>query len=221
MTEEVKTVETQSFQIWLSQSLDDLGWTAPHYIGSAFTKPFDTWCDMAYTIPEEAWERPPGTVLYFCGSLAGEANPAVDDDRDYPYRRREAVRRNAVAFLRDTARHLWPQACDARGEFRWDLLANPPGRQGEEAFGESRFDGQYWRANVNPTDRYVLAVPGSAQYRISPLDMTYDNLTIAGDWTSCGLNEGCVEAAVISGRVAAHALAGFPLLEDVVGYDHP
>jgi uncharacterized protein with NAD-binding domain and iron-sulfur cluster len=216
MAEEVKTVETQAFQIWLNQSLEDLGWTAPYYIGSAFTKPFDTWCDMAYTIPEEGWERPPRTVLYFCGALAEPADPASRSERDYPQRRHETVRENALTYLRETARHLWPQACDAQGEFRWDLLADPAGLQ-----GPARFDSQYWRANVNPTDRYVLAVPGSAQYRISPLDMTYDNLTIAGDWTSCGLNEGCVEAAVISGRLAAHALAGIPLLEDIVGYDHP
>jgi uncharacterized protein with NAD-binding domain and iron-sulfur cluster len=64
-------------------------------------------------------------------------------------------------------------------------------------------------------------MPGSAAYRISPLDATYDNLTIAGDWTACGLNVGCVEAAVMSGRLAAHAIAQSPALADIVGYDHP
>jgi predicted NAD/FAD-dependent oxidoreductase len=53
------------------------------------------------------------------------------------------------------------------------------------------------------------------------LDNTYDNLTIAGDWTSCGLNQGCVEAAVISGRLAAHAISSQPALSEIVGYDHP
>jgi hypothetical protein len=86
---------------------------------------------------------------------------------------------------------------------------------------ERRFSSQYWRANVNPTDRYVLALPGSLKYRISPLDSTYDNLTIAGDWTDCGFNEGCVEAAVMSGRLAAHALSKSPPLEEIIGYDHP
>jgi uncharacterized protein with NAD-binding domain and iron-sulfur cluster len=86
---------------------------------------------------------------------------------------------------------------------------------------ESHFDRQFWTANVNPSDRYSLALPGSMQYRISPLDNTYDNLTIAGDWTDCGFNEGCVEAAVMSGRLAAHAIAHLPPLADIVGYDHP
>jgi predicted NAD/FAD-dependent oxidoreductase len=74
---------------------------------------------------------------------------------------------------------------------------------------------------VNPTDRYVLALPGTLKYRISPLDNTYDNLTICGDWTDCGFNEGCVEAAVMSGRLAAHAIGKSPPLEKIIGYDHP
>jgi predicted NAD/FAD-dependent oxidoreductase len=85
----------------------------------------------------------------------------------------------------------------------------------------SRFDSQFWVANVNPTDRYTQSIPGSSEHRISPLDNTYDNLTLAGDWTDCGLNLGCVEAAVMSGRLAAHALSGSPALEGIVGFDHP
>jgi hypothetical protein len=96
-----------------------------------------------------------------------------------------------------------------------------PGRLPRGESDERRFSSQYWRANVNPTDRYVLALPGSLKYRISPLDSTYDNLTIAGDWTDCGFNEGCVEAAVMSGRLAAHALSKSPPLEEIIGYDHP
>jgi uncharacterized protein with NAD-binding domain and iron-sulfur cluster len=64
-------------------------------------------------------------------------------------------------------------------------------------------------------------LPGSCEHRISPLDNTYDNLTIAGDWTDCSLNVGCVEAAMMSGRLAAHAICGSPALEDIIGYDHP
>jgi len=74
---------------------------------------------------------------------------------------------------------------------------------------------------VRPSDRYTQCLPGSTKHRISPLDRTYDNLTIAGDWTNCSLNMGCVEAAVMSGLLAAHALSGSPELADIVGYDHP
>ena len=47
-------------------------------------------------------------------------------------------------------------------------------------------------------------------------------MTIAGDWTACGLDVGCVEAAVMSGMLAAHAITGDePALESIIGYDHP
>ena len=67
----------------------------------------------------------------------------------------------------------------------------------------------------------MIHTPGSYRYRISPLDMTYDNLTIAGDWTDSGFHSGCVEGAVMSGLLAAHALSGSPKLEDIIAYDHP
>ena len=86
---------------------------------------------------------------------------------------------------------------------------------------ESRFDTQHWIANVDPSERYILSLPGTGRYRISPLDNTYDNLTIAGDWTSCGFDVGCVEAAIMSGRLAAHAISFFPRLADIIAYDHP
>ena len=86
---------------------------------------------------------------------------------------------------------------------------------------DKRFGTQYWRANVNPSDRYVIHTPGDFRSRISPLDMSYDNLTIAGDWTDSGFSSGCVEGAVMSGLLAASALSGFPRLEDIIAYDHP
>ena len=220
MTESVKTVASQAFQIWLTQDLARLGWPSPPDIVSAFVKPFDTWCDMAHVVPEEAWAEPPATSVYFCGVLPDPAEPPSDDDALYPARRRAEVRDRAAAFLADTARHLWPNAYDAGENFRWNLLADATG-SADTRDGPERFATQYWRANVNPSDRYVLNVPGSSRHRISPLDNTYDNLTIAGDWTSCGFNEGCVEAAVMSGLLAAHALSGLPALKDIDGYDHP
>ncbi len=224
MVENVKTVATQAFQIWMREDMAALGWNAPPVTLSGFVKPFDTWSDMGHLIAAEDWTREPRSVAYFCNILA---DPAVAPDRadaDYPVTRREEVRRNAVQFLNDHVGHLWPKAVRRSGGFRWELLVDPARQRRPvkaAARDESDFSSQYWTANVNPTDRYVLALPGTLQHRISPLDYTYDNLTIAGDWTDCGFNEGCVEAAVMSGRLAAHAIAQSPPLEDIVGYDHP
>jgi len=222
MVEHVKTVATQAFQIWMNEDMAQLGWTDPPVTLSAFVKPFDTWSDMGHVVAEEDWEREPSSAAYFCNVLL---DPEVEPDRSdagYPATRLEEVRRNAIHFLNRHVHHLWPKSARPSGEFRWGLLVDPAQQQPKaSATGETGFLAQYWVANVNPADRYVLALPGSLRYRISPLDNTYDNMTIAGDWTDCGFTEGCVEAAVMSGRLAAHAIAQSPPLEDIIGYDHP
>ena len=97
---------------------------------------------------------------------------------------------------------LWPGAVDDGGRFRWDLLHTGPGGP----TGPDRFEHQYWRANTDPSDRYVQSLPGSDRHRIRPGESGYANLVLAGDWTDCGLNAGCVEAATRSGVLAARAI---------------
>jgi len=222
MVSEVKTVASQAFQVWLTEDLSSLGWRGPAYITGAFAKPFDTWCDMAHVVPEEAWATRPRTSVYFCAALPDPPVAPGDADVDYPKRRADEVRRNAEAFLQGPVRQIWPGAFQADGSFRWEILADPetPG-DWTGLSNASRFASQYWRANVNPSDRHTLHAPGSFRARISPLDMTYDNMTIAGDWTDSGFHSGCVEGAVMSGLLAAHALCGSPMLEDIIAYDHP
>ena len=156
---------------------------------------------MGHLLTIEDRTPAPGALAYFCGVLRDESPPA--DDATYPARRHAEVGENAERFLARELRHLWPGCVDRRGHFDPKLVLD-----------------RVWRANVNPSDRYTLSLPGTARHRISPLDATYDNLTICGDWTDTGIS-GCVEAAVMSGRLAAHALSHQPALEDIVGYDHP
>src|SRR4029079_5657554 len=170
-----------------------------------------------------------------------------DDVNEELYaQQRRIVRANALRFLERHIRHLWPRAVDKRGRFRWGVLVTPgkeeiprgvypeerkrrtarndKGQSSSRRASATRdllFDTQYWSANINPSDRYVLSLPGSIQYRLSPLDMTFDNMTIAGDWTASALDTGCIESAVMSGRLASHALSSQPRLEDIIGYDHP
>jgi len=223
MTERVTTVATQAFQLWLRADLAELGWPGPSPSLSGFAKPFDTWADMPHLIDAEAWREPPRSIAYFCGALA--LPPRTPDDPQHPIAQHARVREAAIGFLDRQIYPLWPRAVQPGGGFRWELLADARADAGAASLaadaGPERFVTQYWTANVNPSDRYVQSMPGSAAYRISPLDATYDNLTIAGDWTACGLNVGCVEAAVMSGRLAAHAIAQSPPLDDIVGYDHP
>jgi uncharacterized protein with NAD-binding domain and iron-sulfur cluster len=209
MVERVKTVGTQAFQIWLTPKMTELGWKHGPLSLSGFVEPFDTWADMSHLGPAETWPRTPGAIGYFCSVLRDDHGPDPADE----------VRRSAIAFLDREVGYLWPRAT-SRGHFKWDALMEAPTVKRKRR-GEARFDGQYWRANVDPSDRYVLSLPGSNRYRISPLDDSYDNLSIAGDWTDSGLNMGCVESAVMSGRLASHALSESPPLEEIVGFDHP
>jgi uncharacterized protein with NAD-binding domain and iron-sulfur cluster len=225
MVAHVKSVPTQALQLWLDVDRAQLGMGAQAVNLSGFVEPFDTVADMTHVVDHERWLVPPKTLAYFCNVLE-EHPPQPIPDYDSPSFVSGANARvfaNSVAFLNRHAQHLWPLARSLNGEFAWNALAardkdgNPSG--GPE--GAERLRSQYWSANVRLSDRYTQALPGSTKYRISPLDRSYDNLTIAGDWTSCSLNMGCVEAAVMSGRLAAHALSGSPALKDIVGYDHP
>ena len=230
MVDRVKTVATQSFQIWLNQDLATLGWSSPTITMASFVQPFDSWADMHQLISEENWPTPPRALVYLCSVLPDGNQESESTGADYPARRRDDVRANAIRFLNRDSRHIWPYAVrnhTRQESFRWELLCDPTetAQTGQSAANglpnESRFATQFWSANVNPSDRYTLPLPGTVSQRISPLDNTYDNLTLAGDWTNCGLNMGCVEAAVMSGRLAAHAISQSPALEDIVGYDHP
>jgi hypothetical protein len=87
--------------------------------------------------------------------------------------------------------------------FAWHLLCGAGGQHGAAALAT-----QHVSVNIDPSDRYVQSVPGSDEYRLRPDESGYDNVVLAGDWTDCGMNAGCIEAAVMSGLEAANALLG-------------
>jgi len=217
MVANINTVPTQALQVWLRVPMSEAGWAHAPANVSGFVEPFDTWADMSHLIPEERWKAPVGAIAYFC-SVLPDTTPLDGVSAAYYVAQRALVRANAVRFLEQDIQSLWPSVVAKRGGFKWSLLANPGG---ESSRGAARIDRQFFTANVNPSDRYVLSLPGTMQYRLSPLDLICDNLTIAGDWTASGLDTGCIESAVMSGRLAAHALSKHPPLADIVGFDHP
>jgi hypothetical protein len=80
-------------------------------------------------------------------------------------------------------------------------------------------DVQYYRANVEPTDRYVVSLRGSTKHRLPAGKSGFTNLFLAGDWTLNGLNYGCVEAATMSGMQASRAICGYPKI--IFGDNYP
>jgi uncharacterized protein with NAD-binding domain and iron-sulfur cluster len=215
MVDHLGTVATQVFQLWLTADHRQLGWDRPGVTMTGFLKPFETWSSMEHLLAVEQWpaDDQPQTVAYFCNALPTAGLPDRDDV-DFPKREHERVRENAVAFLEEGVGHFWPGAIDPQSRsFRWGLLAGAG-----ERVGEDRFDSQFWRANVDPSERYVLSLPGSDKYRLRTDESGYDNLYLAGDWINCGLNAGCLEAAVMSGLQAANSILGRPLTERIAGY---
>ncbi len=197
--ETAATVRTQAFQLWLEKDSGELGWAhEENSVAGCYVEPLDTYCDMSHLLPRESWgddTRVRG-IAYFCGVLDDRAGETAVDAR-------RRVRANAVEFLHRDAGGLWPDASMSGGVFDWDVLAGPEGITAEE-----RFESQYWRANVSPSERYVLTPAGSVNQRLPSNDSGFENLVLAGDWTKNGIDGGCVEAAVTSGMQAARKLTG-------------
>jgi uncharacterized protein with NAD-binding domain and iron-sulfur cluster len=203
----LRTVVTQACQVWLDRDTRALGWTylpgGQEPILTGFSQPYDTWAAMSQVLPAEDWPpaAAPKSVHYFCGAMAlSELPPRADTG--FPARAAAQAKANAVELLNDRIGALWKEAGSG---FPWQWLVDPLG-----AAGEARMDRQYWRANVDPAERYVLSVAGSSAYRLASDASGLDNLFLAGDWLRTGLDSGCVEAAVMGGMQAARAIGGYP-----------
>jgi hypothetical protein len=114
------------------------------------------------------------------------------------------VVQNALSFLKEDVSFLWPQSIE-QGSFDFNSLVSLT-----SAEGEARFREQFFRVNIDPSELYVLGLPGTTKYRLAPGDSRFSNLYLAGDWTLSDLNVGCIEATVISARLASRAISGKP-----------
>jgi uncharacterized protein with NAD-binding domain and iron-sulfur cluster len=210
MVDEVATIQTQSFQLWVSKDLRALGWNVGSPLLTGYVEPLDTWADMTSLLPREGWAQPnaPRSVAYFCGPMPGPVQPPPPTQHDFPAQQAERARQSALGYLRNDIGALWPRATQPRdpGVFDWSLLV-----PSNEMAGEERFATQYWRANVDPSERYTLALPGSDKARLRPDQTGFENLTICGDWVDNGFYIGAAEGAVISGKLAFRAVTGRPL----------
>jgi uncharacterized protein with NAD-binding domain and iron-sulfur cluster len=292
MCAQVKTIATQSAQVWMKRDLHGLGWYRGSGIFSALGSSFDTWADMTHALASERFWRnetkqrersdfdEARSVAYFCAALPDSVIKNVRKDicsalpeiivevgkrargtrsgegttelimsivREKLPARRNGTLDALAPELEDIVRRVpldgWNGSYDELKQSlqsileRWLLKAKVaadldrmltqdmkpmwPSAFNNGATAKSDVIAKHVEANFDGSDRYTLSLPGSIVHRISPLDRSVENMTIAGDWTACGLDTGCVEAAVISGMLAAHAISGKPELNSIVGYDHP
>jgi uncharacterized protein with NAD-binding domain and iron-sulfur cluster len=198
MVQQVGTVGTQAMQLWLHPTVGELGWSAPTppFVGGLPGTALDTYCDMQHLIPQESWpEGSIGEIAYFAGVLPDAVGQVTDSALD-------VTRANALDLLGNIGK-MWPQV-GASG-FDWGKLATADQSQSVKAFYD-----QYFRANVQGSERYVLTLAGTTQYRL-PVNATgFGRLYVVGDWTKNGINVGTVESAVTSGLLVSQALTGYP-----------
>lgn len=239
-----KTVATKSAQVWLQKDLYDLGWRRGSGLFTCMQgETFDTYADMTHIlaaeqrgVPEERRRTKWRSLAYFCNPLQDDPVPKPIEERERAFRK-DGVKPEVLEAIVEKALHeelgkvvkadlerlitdqmdaFWPHLFEAEEKMPRDKRVEEWRRRLH--LGEAD---AYTRANTKGSERYTLSVPGSIASRVSPLDEWVDNMTVAGDWTACGLDCGCVEAAVVSGMLAAAAISGKPEISDIVGYDQP
>lgn len=187
MVKNVLTVRTMAFQAWMNRDLEGLGWDKPSPIMDAFVDPLNTWADMSQLIVREDMGPDCKNIAYFCGPMVGGIPAPIH--HDLPELMLKEVEGYSDDLLQALVDSFWPKTADAKGGFDRDVLIET-----------------FYRANIDPSERYVLSVPGSTTYRMEPGETDFDNLVVTGDWTVNLINAGCVEAAMTSGQAAAEAV---------------
>jgi len=206
MLAKVDTVATQSFQIWSSKKTELLGFSGSRVdqptLAGSFQDPFANWVEMTPVLAWEDWpsDDAPKSLHYFSGALqqlVGDA-PSAGPAPEFLALQSRRVHRNSLDWFVGRIQYLWPNLVE-NGQVQWTWIYG-------SGTGDDRFRSQYWRANVNPSDRYVPGFSNTLQYRLRADESPVSHLVLAGDWTRNDIDIGCVEAAVTSGTAAARAV---------------
>jgi uncharacterized protein with NAD-binding domain and iron-sulfur cluster len=211
MIKYVQTVTTQGGQLWLQPTLNELGWTEDSPVMGTYVEPLDTYADMTHLIERENWpaDRYPQNIAYFTGVME---DPGIPDASNYnfPAQQQQKISGQAINWFNQNTAALWPNATtqDNPHGLNWNLVVDL-----EDEQGEKRFYSQYWRVNITPSERYVLSLPGSYQFRLRADGSRWDNrprgfnnLYLTGDWVDNSFNSGCIEATTMAGMQAAQAI---------------
>ena len=218
MVEKLATNQTFAMQLWFKPTQAEMGWLAQGTVGTVSGNPLNTWADMSQLLVRETWSDMPApepkSLVYYCGTLSDARVIPGAWDHAFPREQRARAQGQCVGWLDGNVAGVWPRGVLLEqpsldcANLKIDL---PDG----DLVGEQRFVTQYSCVNINPSDRYVLSLPGTASVRIRSDQSGFKNLYCAGDWLATGMNAGCVEGAVMGGLQASQAISGFP--ERIVG----
>jgi uncharacterized protein with NAD-binding domain and iron-sulfur cluster len=208
----VGVVPTQAVQLWCDASTFDMGWQTGKAATVSGPEYLNIWADMSQVIAFEPWPSPaPKSLHYLTGTYKTTLFKEPSTNAAVPQTARTEIRDQTIAWLNASSGTLWPLA-DPGGKFDWNVLRAPAG-----ATGPQRFDSQFWRANIDPTECCTLSAAGTTQYRLHPDETGFDNLYLAGEGSRHGFNTTAIEGAVMSGAAASRAICGQPV--NIVGYD--
>lgn len=210
----LSTVQTQAAQLWFEPDLKGLGWDEDPPMLSGYAKNFSSWADFSQIIEWEHWNGSikPQTAFYSSDVLLDDHDHyPPPDDYEFPAEQKGRVEEQALQWLRSQPELIWPKATQDDGQLDWSTLAAP-----DDVRDIQRFQLQYWRANIDPSERYVLSPAGTNNIRIRPTDTGFTNLYCVGTWTyNWWYNLSAMEIAVTSGMQVSRAICGIP--KDIAG----
>jgi uncharacterized protein with NAD-binding domain and iron-sulfur cluster len=220
MIQNVIPISTIAYQIWLKSSIEQMKWP---YISSglgllgSYQEPYDTWADMSDLIIRENWPQGyvPQNIAYFCGptpqpyadEILKNAQTGNFGDSTFPAQQKQIAKNYAQDYLQHLSEHIWPGIWEGKTSFDYNQLIDL-----NNGTGPQRFDAQFFRSNIDPTELYVMSFTNSSIHRIKTDQTGYAALYITGDWIDNGFNAGCIEATVMSGLQAARAISGLPIV---------
>ncbi|MCP3979417.1 MAG: NAD(P)-binding protein [bacterium] len=209
MIDKIPSMQTFGTQLWLDEDLKELGWKGDLRSAVAAPEVLNVWADMSQTIQREnyKYDEMPRSVIYLCGPLAGDMMKRPPSDHGVPEEAWDSVYEISRKWLAEYSGWIWPASGKNPGDKALDLAKLfAPGASDDE----QRLKQQFFRANIDPTERYVLSPPKWNKLRMFPGKSGFEGLFLAGDWTRTPINAGCVEAATMSGMECSRAICGFP-----------
>lgn len=218
-----RTVATQSMQLWLRDSVADLGLKdvlpqpqKPFLLAGNHRAGPHGHVDFSKVLKFEDWpgEGPRG-VLYFSGVIREPAHLQAGTHAYHTWMS-AAAKLECATLLRAAGGEILPGLALASHPFSldFDRLHAPDAPLGEP---DQRLECQYIRVNAVGPERYTQSPPRLLRSRLQPHDSGFSNLSLAGDWTDFGLNVGSFEGAVMSGMIAAHGAGDGSSLDEVIG----
>jgi uncharacterized protein with NAD-binding domain and iron-sulfur cluster len=187
------TSPTIAAQSWRRLPVTHFGGFSTKELMTSYELPLDTWADMSFLLKYEQTDnenRRPDSLSYFCGAVP---KPAGSSTVTLPAEERSRAPRLTETWMKANLANAFPG------------LRSPNDGYDKESEIE-----RISIINSDPAKLYVTAPKNSIKHRLRPTESGFANLFLAGDWTRHNFDCGAVESAVVSARLCARGICGYP-----------